>query len=95
MKQLLIRRCPTTPNIKALANQIAEVLHDDPDLNIYIVDGDIGEFTMKTNGRLISEKVGDYLPSFIDAVEAVLDDVPLLPVAIAQRFACCGRLATL
>jgi len=71
MKQVTIRRCPVCHNIGNLTSMVTAALKNDPDTNVNVVEGEKGEFTVEVDGRPISKKSGETLPTAQNVVKAV------------------------
>jgi len=61
MKNVTIHRCPVCDNIKAQTDQLVANLKSDQSLNVNVVDGARGEFTIEVDGNRIDGKSGDSL----------------------------------
>ena len=71
MKQVAIRRCPVCHNIGGLTNEVVAALKSDTDLNVRIVDGAKGEFTVQVDGQTVSKLSGEMLPTVDEVTRAV------------------------
>src|SRR5262249_26068638 len=71
MKQVTIRRCPVCHNIGNLTSSVTAALKNDQDTNVKVVDGAKGEFTVEVDGRPISKKPGETLPTVHEVIEGV------------------------
>ncbi len=71
MKQVIIRRCPVCPNIGRLSNEVATTLKSAKDLDVKVVDGAKGEFTVEVDGREVSKLSGEMLPTVDEVISAV------------------------
>jgi hypothetical protein len=54
MKNVTIRRCPVCSNIRIRSEQLKAILDNDPNLDVRVVDGNKGEFTIEVDGHQIS-----------------------------------------
>lgn len=59
MKNVTIHRCPTCDSIKAQTDQLVADLKKDQNLNVSVVDGATGEFSIEVDGKRIDGKSGD------------------------------------
>jgi hypothetical protein len=71
MKQVTIRRCPVCQNIRGLTDEVTAALKTDTDLNVRVVDGAKGEFTVEVDGRKVSGPSGEMLPTVDEVTRAV------------------------
>src|SRR5438552_2155192 len=71
MKQVTIRRCPVCPSIGSHASAVVAELKRDPDLNVKVVDGAKGAFTVEVDGRTVSKLTGEMMPTVEEVVTAV------------------------
>lgn len=63
MRNVTIRRCPTCSNIGSRVDELKTALGNDQDLNVTVVDGNKGEFTVDVDGRRIKGANGSMLRS--------------------------------
>ena len=63
MRNVTIRRCPTCQTIGSHTDQLQASLRNDPNLNVRVVDGSKGEFTVEVDGRPVNAKDGESLRS--------------------------------
>jgi hypothetical protein len=61
VRTVTIQRCPTCPNIGSHTEQLVDELRKDPDLQVDIVDGSQGEFSVEVDGREINARTGESL----------------------------------
>ena len=66
MRNVTIRRCPTCQNIGSHTDQLVSELRNDPNLNVSVVDGNKGEFTVDVDGKRINAKNGESLRDVSD-----------------------------
>ena len=59
MKNVTIHRCPVCDTIKDHTNQLVAELKKDQNLNVTVIDGSKGEFSIDVDGRRIDGKSGD------------------------------------
>lgn len=59
MKNVTIHRCPVCDTIKDRTNQLVAELKKDQNLNVTVVDGTKGEFSIEVDGRRIDGNSGD------------------------------------
>ena len=71
MKDVTIRRCPVCKDIGKLTDEVQLALKNDLDVNVLVVDGRKGEFTVEVNDRKVSELKGDMLPSPQEVTRAI------------------------
>lgn len=71
MKNVTIHRCPVCDTIKDQANHLVADLKKDKDLNVKVVDGAKGEFTIDVDGRRIEGKSGDSARSTAELVSEI------------------------
>jgi hypothetical protein len=75
MKQVLIRRCPTCPNIGSLTDSLLAALGNEEDVQVHVEDGAKGEFTVEVDGRKVATPKGEMLPTVAEVVSAVQSNV--------------------
>jgi hypothetical protein len=75
MKQVIIRRCPVCPNIGSLTDSVVAALKNEEDVQVQVVDGAKGEFTIEVDGRKVATPKGEMLPTTDEVVSAVQSNV--------------------
>jgi hypothetical protein len=58
---------------------VADVLRKEPGIEVELVDGNRGEFTVLVNGRVVAEKGLIFKPSVEQVVKAVREAAPTEP----------------
>jgi len=71
MRNVTIHRCPVCDTIKGQANQLVTSLKNDRDLNVNVVDGTKGEFSIDVDGNRIEGKSGDSLRDTAELVSEI------------------------
>ncbi|QJW98729.1 hypothetical protein [Frigoriglobus tundricola] len=61
MRTVTIRRCPVCQTIGSHTDQLVTELRADPNLNVKVVDGSKGEFTVEVDGQRLNTKTGEAL----------------------------------
>jgi hypothetical protein len=69
--RVTIHRCPVCPVIGTQAANQATALRRELGIEVQVLDGYRGEYTVTANGRVIAEKTCDWLPS-LPEVQATL-----------------------
>ncbi|HVJ80854.1 MAG TPA: hypothetical protein VNC50_07260 [Planctomycetia bacterium] len=75
MRRITIKRCPECSRIGARADEIAAELREEMALDVDVIDGRKGEFTVLVDGDPVVRKQGDP-PSIEDALDAVRNAQP-------------------
>lgn len=75
MKQVTIHRCPVCPNIGGLTDSAVAELENEKDVQVQVVDGAKGEFTVEVDGRKVVAPKGEMLPTVDEVVHAVQDNI--------------------
>lgn len=75
MKKVTIRRCPVCANIRSLTDSVTAQLQGDKNLNVMVVDGAKGEFTVEVDGRQVFKPSGEMLPTADEVTQAVRGEV--------------------
>jgi hypothetical protein len=70
MKQVTIRRCPVCTSIRSHTDAVVAELRRDPNLNVQVVDGAKGEFTVDVDGRTVSKLSGEMMPTVEEVASA-------------------------
>ena len=60
MKKVTIRECPTWGGTRELAARVADALRKEPGVEVEVVNGNRGEFTVLVDGRVIAQKGLDF-----------------------------------
>ncbi len=55
MKTVTIHRCPTCSTIKGKTDQLVSDLKNDPEVQVNVVDGSKGEFSVEVDGMPMEE----------------------------------------
>lgn len=63
MKNVTIHRCPVCSNIRSHTDQLKAALQGDPELNVKVLDGREGEFSIDVDDRTIDGTMGENLRS--------------------------------
>lgn len=74
MKNVTIHRCPTCSNIGNHADQLASELKKDSNVNVNVVDGAKGQFTVEVDGRSIDATSGASLRDVSEVANEIRRD---------------------
>jgi hypothetical protein len=69
--RVTIHRCPVCPLIGAQAADQASALRREPGIQVQVIDGYRGEYTISVDGRVIAEMVGSWLPTIPEVLAAI------------------------
>jgi len=76
MQTVTIRRCPVCGSIRQHTETTVVALRRQLGVEVEVVDGERGEFTVLMDGRVLANKKGEALPGVDQVVEAVRDGLP-------------------
>ena len=71
MKTVTIRRCPVCSSIRSHTDAVVAELRRDSNLNVQVVDGSKGEFSVELDGRPVHKLIGDMMPTVEEVAIAV------------------------
>ena len=71
MAKVTIRRCPVCNTIRSHADQVEAILKKEPGLQVEVVDGGKGEFSVQVDGRTVSKPRGGTMPDVNEVLSAV------------------------